>query len=100
MLAFKDDECTRAPRTARMEHRIAPEAKDTVERAARSLGVSPSDFVTVSAVRAARETLQSYETTTLKPEAHKAFMAAFDAAEPTPALVDLMRLHAEVTTPA
>jgi len=56
--------------------------------------------VTVMATRAARDTLQCYERTALQPEAHKAFMAAFDATEPTPALLDLMSLHAEVTQAA
>lgn len=100
MLAFCDDVCTPAPRTERMEHRITPEAKTTIERAARSLGVKTSDFVTAMATRAARDTLQSYERTALKPEAHSAFMAAFDATEPTSALLDLMSLHAEVAEAA
>lgn len=100
MLAFHDDVCAPAPRSERMEHRLSPEAKTVIERAARVLGVKASEFVTVMATRAARDTLQSYERTALKPEAHRAFMAAFDATEPTPALLDLMSLHAEVTEPA
>lgn len=100
MLAFADDVCAPAPRSERMEQRTTVEAKTLIERAARSLGINASEFVTVMATRAARETLQSYERTTLKPEAHKAFMAAFDATEPTPALLDLMSLHAEVTQSA
>lgn len=97
MLAYSDDVCAPALRSERMEHRITPEAKTMIERAARSLGVKSSDFVTVMATRAARDTLQSYERTALKPEAHEAFMAAFDATEPTSALLDLMSLRAEVT---
>lgn len=96
MLAFYDDACAPAPRSERMEQRTTVEAKTLIERAARSLGVNASEFVTVAATRAARDTLQSYEHTPLKAEAHRAFMAAFDATEPTSALVDLMRLHAEV----
>lgn len=100
MLAYADDACAPAPRTERMEHRVSPEAKSIIERAARSLGVKPSDFVTSTATRAARDTLQSYERTALKPEAHRAFLAAFDATEPTAGLLDLMSLHAEVTRAA
>ncbi|MCJ2037373.1 DUF1778 domain-containing protein [Methylobacterium sp. E-041] len=96
MLAFRDDVCAPAPRSERMEQRTTVEARSLIERAARSLGVNTSEFVTVTATRAARDTLQSYERTALKPEAHQAFMAAFDATEPTPALLDLMSLHAEV----
>ncbi|MGF3026926.1 DUF1778 domain-containing protein [Methylobacterium aquaticum] len=100
MLAFCDDVCAPAPRSERMEQRTTIEAKTLIERAARALGVNASEFITVSATRAARDTLQSYERTTLKPEAHRSFMAAFDATEPTPALLDLMSLHAEVAEPA
>lgn len=97
MLAFCDDVCAPAPRSERMEQRTTREAKSLIERAARSLGVNPSEFVTATATRAARETLQNYERTSLKPEAHRAFMDAFDATEPTPALLDLMSLHGEIT---
>ena len=97
MLAFADDVCAPAPRSERMEQRTTVQAKTLIERAARSLGVNSSEFVTVAATRMARETLQNYEHTVLKPEAHRAFMAAFDATEPTSALLDLMSLHAEVT---
>lgn len=100
MLAFADDVCAPAPRSERMEQRTTVEAKFLIERAARALGINSSEFVTAMATRAARDTLQSYERTTLKAEAHRAFVDAFDATEPTPALLDLMSLHAEVTEAA
>lgn len=99
MLAFYDDADTRAPasaKAARMEQRTTLEAKSLIERAARAVGVNASEFIIATATRAARETLRECETTALKPEAHEAFMRAFEATEPTPELVDLMRLHAEV----
>ena len=75
-----------------MEQRTTVEAKNLIERGARAVGVSPSEFVTAAACREARSTLRAYEVTVLTPQDHDAFMAAFDATEPTPALVELMRL--------
>ena len=97
MLVFEHEPSPAAAKPVRMEQRTNSEAKGLIERAARSLGVNASEFVIAAACRAARETLNQYEVTVLKPEAHRAFMKAFDEAEPTADLVDLMRLHAEVS---
>ena len=83
-----------------MEMRTTSEAKALIERAARQLGQSASDFTVAAACRAARETLRQYEVTVITPAAHEAFMAALDDETPSPALVELMRLHAEVTDKA
>jgi uncharacterized protein (DUF1778 family) len=80
-----------------MEQRTNTVAKDLIERAARALGLNASEFMVAAACRAARDTLGQYEVTALKPEAQRAFMDAFTADKPEPALVDLMRLHAEVS---
>ncbi len=98
MPTVEADASAHAPRQARMEQRTTPEAKNLIERAARALGINASEFVIASACRAARDTLRAYETTALKPEAHRAFMDAFDATEPTSELVALMGTHAEITS--
>ncbi len=97
MLAFDLEHVSSAPaKQARMEQRMTVEAKGLIERAARSLGVNASEFTVSAACRAARDTLRQYETTVLRPEAHRAFMEALDETEPTKALVDIMQLHAEL----
>lgn len=69
------------------------EAKALIERAARSVGLSASDFTVAAACRAARETLHRHEMTRLSVSDTEAFIRAFEATEPTAALVDLMRLQ-------
>ena len=97
MLAYElDTHQTTPPVRARMEQRTSAEAKALIERAARSVGLSASDFTVAAACKAARETIASYEATKLSQGDHDAFMSAFAATEPRPALVELMRLHAEV----
>lgn len=96
MLAYELDPCQEAPARERMAQRTSSEAKDLIERAARSVGVSASEFVTAAACREARETLRKSQVTVIGPENAKAFVQAFEATEPTSALVDLMRLHAKV----
>ncbi|WP_375459187.1 DUF1778 domain-containing protein [uncultured Enterovirga sp.] len=80
-----------------MEQRTTVEAKALIERGARALGLTASEFTVAAACRAARETLRDYELTVLTPLDHHAFMAAFDAMEPAPELVELMRLHPKVS---
>lgn len=96
MIEYDLDGSQAAVSRARMEQRTTPEAKTLIERAARLLGLSSSDFVVAAACRAARDTLRQYETTVVIPEAHRAFMDALDDDRPSAALVDLMRLHDEV----
>jgi uncharacterized protein (DUF1778 family) len=96
MLAFEALAETGAKKV-RMEQRTTPEAKELIERAARLQGVNASEFVIAHVVQAARETISRLEVTGLTLADHEAFMQAFDA-EPTPELVDLMRLHEEATT--
>ncbi|MGH7075441.1 MAG: DUF1778 domain-containing protein [Stellaceae bacterium] len=84
-------------RSARLEQRITPEAKELIERAAQLQGVNASEFVTAHAVLAARDTIGRLEGTVLRPEDRDAFMRAFDDAEPNEALKDVMALHGRVT---
>ena len=98
MLGFKAEEAAQGAKSARMEQRTTQGAKDLIERAASLLGVNASEFTVLAATRAARETIRDYEMTTLKPDAHEAFMRALDATEPSRDMVELMRMHAEGTT--
>jgi uncharacterized protein (DUF1778 family) len=96
MLAFEAAP-SEGTRKARLEQRMSQETKALLDRAAYLQGVNASEFVLSHAVAAARETINRLEGTVITPEDRDAFMRAFDA-EPTQALVDIMKLHAEVTT--
>lgn len=96
MLAFKPHRQPGA-RTARMEQRITPETKALIEHAACLQGVNASEFLIAHGVQAAVDTIRKLEGTVLTAEDREAFMHAFDAVEPTPALEDLMAMHAEAT---
>src|ERR1700726_3225983 len=100
MLAFEEETCVaRGQKSARMEQRTTVEAKEIIDRAARLLGVNSSEFVVTVAARVARETIRDYEQTKLTAPDHEAFLRAFEATEPTPMLVSLMKLHNEVSKP-
>lgn len=96
MLPFDSDPSQDAPSRVRLEHRTTAEAKSLIEQAARALGIHTSEFVTAAAVKEARRTLGFCEVTRIPAEAASAFVAAFENEEPTPALVDLMRLYDDV----
>jgi uncharacterized protein (DUF1778 family) len=97
MLPF-DARRGRGARSARMEQRTTPEARELIERASRLQGVNASEFVTVHAVSAARETIRRLEGTVLRPEDRDAFMRAFNDGEPNRTLKDIMALHRRVTS--
>jgi uncharacterized protein (DUF1778 family) len=86
-------------KSARMEQRTTQQVKDLIEQAAALLGVNASEFVVSAAARAARQTVQASEVTVLSEHDHAAFLQALNATEPTDRLVELMRLHAEVSAP-
>ncbi|CAA9324243.1 MAG: hypothetical protein AVDCRST_MAG90-1159 [uncultured Microvirga sp.] len=98
MLAFRTDDLTVGGKSARMEQRTTQQVKELIEYAACLLGVNSSEFTVVAATRAARETVREYEMTTLKPEDHEAFLRALDETEPSAEMLDLMKMHAEVTS--
>lgn len=60
----------------RLEARITREQKRIIERAARLRGTSVTDFVVVSAQRAATDTIKDYEIMSVRGEARKAFVNA------------------------
>lgn len=93
MLAYKEDETITGVKTARMEQRTTEEAKELIEQAAGVYGINASEFTTMAAVRAARDTLKEYQVTVLSSRAHTAFMRAFEATEPTEELRTLMALN-------
>jgi uncharacterized protein (DUF1778 family) len=97
MLAYQADFSVQGTKTVRMEQRTTPQAKELIEQAACLLGINASEFTVAAAAKAARETMKEYEMTTLLPSAHAAFLRAMEATEPTADLVNLMKMHAEVT---
>jgi uncharacterized protein (DUF1778 family) len=97
MLAYQADSSVLGQKTARMEQRTTQQAKELIEQAAALLGVNASEFVVAMAVKAARETLRDHEQTRLTAPAHDALLRALDATSPTDRLVDLMRMHNEVS---
>jgi uncharacterized protein (DUF1778 family) len=97
MLAYQADFSVQGAKTARMEQRTTPQAKELIEQAACLLGINPSEFMVAAAAKMARETIRDYEKTVLSPPSHAAFMQALDTTEPAAKLVDLMKLHSEVS---
>lgn len=97
MLPYHKDSALQGRKTARLEQRTTEQAKELIEQAASLLGVNASDFMVSVATKAARETLRDYEQTRLTAPAHDAFLRALDATQPTDTLVDLMRMHKEVS---
>jgi uncharacterized protein (DUF1778 family) len=93
MFVRKEDEATVGVKNARMEQRTTQEAKELIEQAAGIYGISASEFTTMAAVKAARDTLKEYQVTVITPKAHAAFMRAFEATEPTEELRALMALN-------
>jgi uncharacterized protein (DUF1778 family) len=92
MLAFVDTTApVRESKSARLEQRTKPRVKETIERAAASLGVDTSDFVTSAAYQQALQTLEAQQRTALDSHASIAFFAAIDSlSEPTDAMKRLM----------
>jgi uncharacterized protein (DUF1778 family) len=82
-----------AQRTAKLDLRLTPEAKRTLQSAAAASGRSVSDFVLESALVRAEETLADRTRFVLDAEQWKAFLAALDA--PPRDLPRLKRLFQE-----
>ena len=95
MLAFRDVP-QKGARTARLESRVTPEVKALIDRAASLQGVNTTDFLVANCAAAARETINRFENTVLRPEDRDAFMQAFEDTVPNNELVDLMALHKRV----
>jgi uncharacterized protein (DUF1778 family) len=81
----------RATRTAKLDLRISPEAKQTLMAAATAAGRSVSDFVLESALVRAEETLADRTRFGLDDERWKAFLDALDGPpRPMPRLERLL----------
>ena len=66
----------RPSKLERLEARITRDQKRIIERAARLRGTSVTDFVVVSAQRAATDTIKDFEMMSLRGEAREAFVNA------------------------
>jgi uncharacterized protein (DUF1778 family) len=66
-------------RTEKLDLRLTPGAKQTLQRAAAAAQRSVTDFVLDSALASAAETLADRQTFQLNPEQWQAFVAALDA---------------------
>lgn len=88
MTAFQDRiQAVDEPSSERMNFRIKPRIKQTIQRAAALSGVDDSVFTMNAAYRSALETIASHERTVLQPVDHQTFFAALDAPPaPTPRL--------------
>jgi uncharacterized protein (DUF1778 family) len=70
---------TRTPRTEKLDLRLSPEAKRTLQAAAEATNRSVSEFVVESALARAEETLPDRRHFGLGADQWTAFMAALDA---------------------
>ena len=66
----------RPSKLERLEARITRDQKRIIERAARLRGTSVTDFVVVSAQRAATDTIKDFEMMSLRGKAREAFVNA------------------------
>lgn len=75
------------PSPARLEVRIAPEAKALIQKAADLEGRTLKDFVTTAAVDKASRTIAQHQTLTLSLQDSEAFVEALlNPPQPNPAL--------------
>lgn len=81
--------------SARINLRTSPEAKALIERAAAIMGSTVSGFMLQNAYEAASRLIEQQERITLSDRDRDVFLDAIEnPAEPTQALIDLMRLRA------
>lgn len=79
--------------SARINLRTSPEAKALIERAAAIMGSTVSGFMLQNAYEAAQRLIAQQEVLTLSDRDRDAFLDALEnPAEPTPALIELMRI--------
>lgn len=79
--------------SARINLRVSPSAKALIERAAAIMGSTVSGFMLQNIYETASKVVAQYETMTLSNRDRDAFLSALDnPAEPTQALIDLMRV--------
>ena len=82
------------PRSARMDLRIKPSVKASIEAAADLMGIEASAFVVMSAYARAQELLSGRQQTLFSQADHQALLAALDVeTAPTLALLEAWQLH-------
>lgn len=86
-------------RTARMQQRISPRDKELIKHAALLQGITPSEFVVLHCVAAARETIRRFEVTRLTAADREAFLRAFEDEGIKEASVDVLRPHSMAPRP-
>lgn len=84
-------------RTERLEQRLSPHAKKTIEHAAALQGVTASEFARSHSLQAAQETISRMQVTRLTAEDHEAFLRALDDERQNEALIDVFELHVQAT---
>ena len=89
-----------APRTERVEARIAPEVLEAVRRAAEIEGRSISDFVVGAAQEAARRTIEQAQIIRLSIEEQQRFAALLlSPPELPPAMARAAKAHKKLIAP-
>ena len=84
-------------KSVRMEQRVKPTVKRTIEEAATVLGVDVADFVSNEAYRSAEAVLARQEVTRLSPEDRAMILGLLASPPaPTPALAGLMGMGDEI----
>ena len=66
----------RSRKQERLEARVTPDQKRLIERAAELRGTTITEFVVVSALQAAANTIKDFETLTIRDEAREVFIRA------------------------
>jgi len=86
-------------KSVRMEQRVKPRVKRTIEEAAAVLGIDVADFVSNEAYRSAEAVLARQEVTRLSPEDRSMILGLLtNPPPPTPALAALMGMGDEIAS--
>jgi uncharacterized protein (DUF1778 family) len=84
-----------APKRQSLNLRIKPEERGLIDRAAKSLGKTRTDFVLDAARRAAEDALLDQTVLTVNPKAYAEFLARLDASpQPNERLLQTMKTSA------
>lgn len=95
MLPF-DDPTTllKEKRSERLEQRVKPTVKESIEAAAALLGISVADFIQSHVYREAKKVIEDHRRISLTREQFESLMAALDrASEPTDELRAMAESH-------
>lgn len=95
MLKYADvSAAIKEPKSVRMEQRVKPHMKSTIQNAAALLGIDESTFVANAAYTEARQVIGNYEAMTLSAEDRDVFFAAMESPpEPSEAMMRSIANH-------